>query len=62
MTFMLKHSPIEVKKITMTKKSVEFHIKSGDYVDTLTTVLSLIRQTLERNKEHKKSLDNIVKI
>lgn len=34
----------------MSKRSVEFHIKSNDYFGTLATVLSLIRQNLG-NKE-----------
>lgn len=44
----------------MSKKSLEFHIKSDDYFGTLAAVLSLISQTLENNKRHKKTLENIV--
>ena len=37
----------------MSKKSVEFHIKSGDYFGTLATVISLAEQTILKNKEQK---------
>jgi len=45
----------------MSKKSLEFHIKSDDYFGTLATVLSLVRQAPENIKERFKTLDNIVK-
>jgi len=45
----------------MSKKSVEFHIKSDDYFCTLATGLSLIGQTPQSNKKYEKRLDNIVK-
>ena len=45
----------------MAKRSLEFHIKSNDYFSTLATVLSLIRQTPENNKEHLEALGNLIK-
>ena len=45
----------------MNKQSLKFHIKSDDYFGTLATVLSLIRQTPENNKEHVRTLDNLEK-
>lgn len=45
----------------MEQKSLEFHIKSGDYFGTLATILSLIRQTPECIKNHIKSFDKIEK-
>ena len=33
----------------MSIKSVEFHIKSGDYFGTIATVLSLVRQIENKN-------------
>lgn len=34
----------------MSKQSVKFHIKSGDYFGTIATVLSLIRQSVSEKK------------
>lgn len=45
----------------MSKKSLEFHIKSSDYFGTLATVLSLIKQTSENNKKYIRIFENIVK-
>lgn len=45
----------------MSKKSVEFHIKSNDYFGTLATVLSLIKQTPESNKTLIKTLSSLIK-
>lgn len=45
----------------MSKKSLEFHIKSDDYFGTVAAVLSLIKQTPENNKKHIRTLENIVK-
>ena len=45
----------------MSKKSLEFHIKSDDYFGTLATVLSLIRQTPENIGKYIKTLDNLEK-
>lgn len=45
----------------MSKKSVKFHIKSGDYFGTLATVLSLIKQTPKYINKHIKSLDRLEK-
>jgi hypothetical protein len=45
----------------MSKKSVEFHIKSGDYFGTLAAVLSLVEQILKDDKENRKILKNVVK-
>lgn len=36
----------------MSKKSVEFHIKSNDYFGTAATVLSLVKQTPEYISKH----------
>ena len=45
----------------MSNKTLEFHIKSGDYSGTLATILSLIIQTMESSNKHIKTLENIVK-
>ena len=45
----------------MSQKSVKFHIKSNDYFGTLATVLSLIYQTPEHNKQYIKTLKKLVK-
>jgi hypothetical protein len=46
----------------MSEKSVNFHIKSGDYFGTLATVLSLIRQSLGlKEKRNAKILENLEK-
>lgn len=45
----------------MSCKSIKFHIKSDDYFGTLATILSLISQSLENNKQSIKVLNNIVK-
>ena len=45
----------------MSKKSVKFHIKSGDYFGTLATVLSLISQTPEYLDKYTESLNRIEK-
>ena len=37
----------------MSKKSVEFHIKSDDYFGTLATVLDLIKQQIFSDKKSK---------
>lgn len=48
----------------MSKKSVDFHVKNDDYFGTLATVLSLVRQNIEKNKTKSilcfKALDNSV--
>jgi hypothetical protein len=46
----------------MSKKSLEFHIKSDDYFGTLATVLDLLRQNLNpfNQKREKKTLENAV--
>jgi len=49
---------------TMSKKSLEFHIKSDDYFGTLAAVLSLIRQNIINKKNsdiHVKTLTGIEK-
>jgi hypothetical protein len=47
----------------MSKKSLEFHIKSDDYFGTLATVLDLVRQNLNpfNQKKEKRTLENVVK-
>ena len=45
----------------MSEKSVKFHIENNDYFGTLATVLSLIKQTLEKNQKHIEILDSIEK-
>ena len=45
----------------MSKKSLEFHIKSDDYFGTLATVLSLIRQNPDDTKQNLKILHNLEK-
>jgi len=48
----------------MNKKSLEFHIKSDDYFGTLATVLSLIKQNLEKDKLKQKNIEvlkNLIK-
>lgn len=45
----------------MSRKSVEFHIKSNDYFGTIATVLSLIKQTPEYRNKHIQSLDRLEK-
>lgn len=45
----------------MSKKSVEFHIKSNDYFGTLATVLSIIKQTPKYIDRHIKSLNKLEK-
>lgn len=45
----------------MSKKSVEFHIKSNDYFGTIATVLSLIKQTPEYINKHIQSLNKLEK-
>lgn len=43
----------------MSKKSVNFHIKTGDYFGTLATVLSLVRQTSSNNLQNNAILKRI---
>ena len=45
----------------MSKKSIQFHIKSNDYFGTLATVLSMIKQTPEHINKHVKSLNKLEK-
>ncbi|MFA5163241.1 MAG: hypothetical protein WC441_01805 [Patescibacteria group bacterium] len=45
----------------MSKKSIEFHVKSNDYFGTLATVLSLIKQTPENIEKHIKSFNKLEK-
>lgn len=45
----------------MSKKSLEFHVKSGDYFGTLATVISLAEQTILKNKEQKNILKKLIK-
>lgn len=45
----------------MSKGSLEFHIKSGDYFGTLATVLSLAEETLSIDKEHKAIFKRLIK-
>jgi hypothetical protein len=45
----------------MSKKSVEFHIKSGDYFGTLATVLSLSEETILKDKKHKTIFKRLIK-
>lgn len=45
----------------MSNKSVEFHIKSGDYFGTLATIFSLIKQSTECSKISIKTLESIIK-
>jgi len=45
----------------MPKKSLEFHIKSGDYFGTLASVISIIEQSVSKNKEQKNILKKLVK-
>jgi hypothetical protein len=39
----------------MSKESLEFHIKSGDYFGTLATVLDLIKQQIFKNDSKNKN-------
>jgi len=50
-----------IKKLIMSKKSLEFHIKSGDYFGTLAIILSLIKQNPDNTKQNLKILSNIEK-
>ncbi len=45
----------------MSKKSLEFHIKSNDYFGTLATILSLIKQTPKDMERHVKSINKLEK-
>lgn len=45
----------------MTKKSVEFHIKSDDYFGTLATVLSLAEETMLEDKKHKTIFKRLIR-
>jgi hypothetical protein len=45
----------------MSKKSLEFHIKSGDYFGTLATVLSLTEETIVEDKKHKAIFKRLIK-
>ena len=47
----------------MSKKSLEFHIKSDDYFGTLATILDLLRRNLNpfNQKNEKRTLENAVK-
>jgi len=45
----------------MSKKSLEFHIKSGDYFGTLATVIDLIKQQIFKDNsrdKNKKIIEN----
>lgn len=44
----------------MSKESLEFHIKSGDYFGTLATALSLVRQNILNDREIKKAYIKIL--
>lgn len=46
----------------MSKKSLEFHIKSNDYFGALATSLSLIKQTINNKEFSKINLDNLKEI
>ena len=47
----------------MSKRNIEFHIKSDDYFGTLATVIDLVRQNLNpfKQKQEKKTLEKKVK-
>jgi len=38
----------------MNRESLKFHIKSDDYFGTLATVLSLVRQNIEKGERRKR--------
>lgn len=47
----------------MSKKSLEFHIKSGDYFGTLATVIDLVKQQIFKDSsrdKNKKIIENKV--
>ncbi len=47
----------------MSKKSLEFHIKSGDYFGTLATVIDLVKQQIFKDNsrdKNKKIIENKV--
>lgn len=44
----------------MNKRSVDRHVKDSDYFATLATVISQLRQYLERNKTLKKDLRSVM--
>jgi len=46
----------------MSKKSVEFHIKSDDYFGTLAAVLSLIRQGINSEESRETNIKNLVNL
>lgn len=48
-------------KNKINKKSIEFHVKSGDYFGTLATVISLMRQS-ENSSMQKYNLNILEKI
>ena len=43
----------------MSKKSIEFHVKSNDYFGTLATVLSMVRQNIESHQDKNSNLTNL---
>lgn len=45
----------------MTKKSLEFHIKSDDYFGSLATVISLVDETILENKKNKTIFKRLIK-
>lgn len=45
----------------MSKESLEFHIKSGDYFGTVATVLSLVEETMLKDKKHKAIFKRLIK-
>ncbi|HEY5588205.1 MAG TPA: hypothetical protein VIK86_04525 [Candidatus Paceibacterota bacterium] len=45
----------------MTKKSLEFHIKSDDYFASLATVLSLTEETIVEDKKYKTIFKRLIK-
>ena len=45
----------------MSKKSLEFHIKSGDYFASLATVLGLTEETILEDKKHKTIFKRLIK-
>lgn len=45
----------------MSQKSVNFHVKSEDYFGTLATILSLIQEKGENNKNDAIIMNNVTK-
>jgi len=46
----------------MSKKSLKFHIKVNDYFGTLSTILSLIRQNIEKRENDKSNIKILKKV